>query len=96
MAVEYLRVYALCSPLTTAMFAMDNFLRISGFIRGSLALNILMSVLCAGFELVFLGVFGWGVWAAALAGSLAWVSVCSSLHPLPARKICAAFYTSAF
>lgn len=47
MAVEYLRVYALCSPLTTAMFAMDNFLRISGFIRGSLALNILMSVLCA-------------------------------------------------
>ena len=70
MAVEYLRVYALCSPLTTAMFAMDNFLRISGFIRGSLALNILMSVLCAGFELVFLGVFGWGVWAAALAGSL--------------------------
>lgn len=70
MAVEYLRVYALCSPLTTAMFAMDNFLRISGFLRGSLALNILMSVLCASFELFFLGVMGWGVWAAALAGSL--------------------------
>lgn len=74
MAVQYLRVYALLSPLTTCMFAMDNFLRISGFIRGSLALNILMSVLCAGLELLFLGVFGWGVWAAASA----WASVCSS------------------
>lgn len=61
MAVQYLRVYALLSPLTTCMFAMDNFLRISGFIRGSLALNILMSVLCAGLELLFLGFFGWGV-----------------------------------
>lgn len=82
MAVEYLRVYALCSPLTTAMFAMDNFLRISGFIRGSLALNILMSVLCAGFELVFLGVFGWGVWAAALAGSLG-MGVCVLIAYIP-------------
>ena len=82
MAVEYLRVYALCSPLTTAMFAMDNFLRISGFIRGSLALNILMSVLCAGFELVFLGVFGWGVWATALAGSLG-MGVCVLIAYIP-------------
>ena len=82
MAVEYLRVYALCSPLTTAMFAMDNFLRISGFIRGSLALNILMSVLCAGFELIFLGVFGWGVWAAALAGSLG-MGVCVLIAYIP-------------
>lgn len=81
-AVEYLRVYALCSPLTTAMFAMDNFLRISGFIRGSLALNILMSVLCAGFELIFLGVFGWGVWAAALAGSLG-MGVCVLIAYIP-------------
>jgi Na+-driven multidrug efflux pump len=28
MAVEYVRVYALTSPLTTMMFALDNFLRI--------------------------------------------------------------------
>lgn len=82
MAVQYLRVYALLSPLTTCMFAMDNFLRISGFIRGSLALNILMSVLCAGFELIFLGVFGWGVWAAALAGSLG-MGVCVLIAYIP-------------
>lgn len=76
MAVEYLRVYALCSPLTTAVFALDNYLRISGFIRGSMWLNILMSVLCGGLEYLFLGVFGWGVWAAALAGSLG-MSICA-------------------
>ncbi len=82
MAVQYLRVYALCSPLTTCMFAMDNFLRISGFIHGSLALNILMSVLCGGLELLFLGMFGWGVWAAALAGSLG-MGICVLIAYVP-------------
>ena len=35
LAVQYLRVYALCSPVTTIIFAVDNFLRICGYIRGS-------------------------------------------------------------
>lgn len=82
MAVEYLRVYALCSPLTTCVFALDNFLRISGFIRGSMALNILMSVLCGGLEFFFLGICGWGVWAAALAGSLG-MSICAIIAYVP-------------
>ena len=30
LALQYLRVYALCSPLTTIIFAVDNYLRISG------------------------------------------------------------------
>ena len=42
LAVQYIRVYALCSPVTTIVFAMDNFLRICGYIRGSMFLNILM------------------------------------------------------
>ncbi len=67
LAVQYLRVYALCSPFTTITFALDNFLRISGFIRGSMTMNILMSALSAGLEFLFLGVLGWGIWAAALA-----------------------------
>ena len=44
LAVQYIRVYAICSPVTTIVFAMDNFLRICGIIRGSMYLNILMSV----------------------------------------------------
>ena len=45
LAVSYLRVYALCSPVTTIVFATDNYLRISGRVRTSMALNIVMSVL---------------------------------------------------
>ena len=67
LAVRYLRVYAISSPVTTIVFAMDNFLRISGMIRGSMMLNIIMSVISAGLEFLFLGILGWGIWAAALA-----------------------------
>ena len=67
LAVQYLRVYALCSPVTTIIFAVDNYLRICGYIRGSMGLNIFMSIVSAGLEFLFLGVFHWGIWAAALA-----------------------------
>lgn len=67
LAVQYLQVYALSSPLTTIIFAVDNYLRICGYIRGSMILNILMSGLSAVLEFLFLGVFHWGIWSAALA-----------------------------
>ena len=66
-AAQYLRVYALCSPLTTIIFAVDNYLRICGYIRGSMWLNILMSALSAVLEFIFLGVLDFGIWGAALA-----------------------------
>lgn len=67
LAVQYMRVYAICSPITTIVFAMDNYLRICGKIRKSMSLNILMSALSAGFEILFLGIFRFGIWGAALA-----------------------------
>lgn len=67
MAVEYMRVYAICSPVTTIVFAMDNYLRICSKIRRSLALNILMAVIGAALEFTFLFIFKWGIWGAALA-----------------------------
>lgn len=67
LAVQYVRVYALCSPLTTVVFALDNYLRISGQVRLSMWLNVLMSALTAALEFVFLFVLRWGVWGAALA-----------------------------
>ena len=73
-AAQYLRVYALCSPLTTIIFAVDNFLRICGQIRGSMFLNIFMSVFTAALEFTFLAVFGFGVWGAALATCLGMVT----------------------
>ncbi len=66
-AVEYMRVYALCSPVTTIIFAVDNYLRICGKIRGSMILNLVMSVLTAVLELLFLGVLHMSIGGAALA-----------------------------
>ena len=66
LAVAYLRVYALCSPVTTIVFAMDNYLRICGKVRGSMLLNILMSVLSAALEFLFLFVLDLGIIGAAL------------------------------
>ena len=67
LAVEYLRVYALCSPVTTIVFAMDNYLRICGKIRTSMFLNIFMSVISAVLEFVFLYFFKMSIGGAALA-----------------------------
>ena len=75
-AVSYLRVYALCSPLTTIVFAMDNYLRICGKIRFSMFLNILMSVMIAGLEFVFLYYLHFGIWGAALATCIG-MAVCA-------------------
>lgn len=70
LGTQYLRVNALCSPITTAVFAIDNYLRICGVIRGSLIMNVCMSLLCMGLEFLFLYVFKFGVWGAALATAL--------------------------
>ena len=87
-AVSYLRVYALCSPLTTIVFAMDNYLRICGQIRGSMYLNILMSALSAILEFLFLGVLGFGIWGAALATCLG-MMICAliALYPFLRGKL---------
>ena len=50
LAADYLRVYALCSPATTIIFAMDNYLRICGTNPRSMFLNIFMSALTAVLE----------------------------------------------
>lgn len=99
LAVQYLRVYALCSPLTTIIFAVDNFLRICGYIRGSLFINLLMSIMSAVLEFLFLGVFRWGIWAAALA-TCSGMFICAAIAFLPflrgkaALKFCRPHFTA--
>ncbi|HIU74856.1 MAG TPA: polysaccharide biosynthesis C-terminal domain-containing protein [Candidatus Pelethocola excrementipullorum] len=82
MSTQYLRVYAACSPITTIVFAMDNYLRICGKIRFSMILNILMSVASAVFEFLFLYVFRFGIWGAALATCLG-MFLCAVLAFIP-------------
>ena len=76
LAVAYLRVYALCSPVTTIVFAMDNYLRICGKVRGSMLLNILMSILSAALEFFFLFVMDLGITGAAL-GTCSGMIICA-------------------
>lgn len=73
-AVDYIRVYALCSPVITSVFAMDNYLRISGKIKMSMWLNIIMSFSIAVLEFVFLFVCKMSVWGAALANCICMIS----------------------
>ncbi len=70
LAVQYIRVYALFSPLITAGFALDNYLRISGKTKFGMWLSITVSIVTALLEFVFLFVFKFDIWGAALASCL--------------------------
>ena len=65
-AVDYLRTYACFSPFTTMVFAMDNYLRICGKIKGSLIMNIAMAACSVVFEVFFLIILKGGIASAAL------------------------------
>lgn len=79
---QYLQVYALASPLTTMIFAVDNFLRICGKIKTSIALNIVMSILILGLEYLCLAVFRMGISGSALAVS-AGMFICTLIALYP-------------
>lgn len=82
LAARYLRVYAVCSPVTTIVFAMDNYLRICGKIRFSMFLNIFMSAMSAGLEALFLFVFRTDIRGAALGTCLS-MAACAVIAAAP-------------
>ena len=69
-SVRYLRTAALCSPLAAIFFAVDNYLRISGFVKTSMVINIICNLLTLGLLTVFLLVCNMDVVGSALATSL--------------------------
>ena len=86
-AVRYLRTVALCSPLASIFFAMDNYLRISGFVKTSMAINICQNLLTLGLLTFFLLACDMDVVGAALATS---ISMCCAsfvaMLPFIAKK----------
>lgn len=82
MATQYLRVYAAFAPITTIVFAVDNYLRICEKVRYSMIVNILMSVFSIILEFLFLFVFRMDIWGAALATCLSMV-VCAAIALFP-------------
>ena len=81
-SVKYLRTYALCSPLTTVFFAMDNYLRISGYIKTSMVINILCNLCTLGLLTLFLFGFHMDVSGSALATCIS-MCLCSFVAMAP-------------
>ena len=69
-SMEYIRVYAVFSPLIIVYFAADNYLRICGKQNYSMALNIATSVLNIVLDFLLLVVWKQGVWAAAFTSCI--------------------------
>ena len=81
-AVRYLRTVALCSPLSAIFFAMDNYLRISGWVKTSMIINIASNLLTLGLLAFFLLGCHMDVVGSALAVSVA-MCVCSVVAMIP-------------
>ncbi len=81
-AVRYLRTVALCSPLAPIFFAMDNYLRISGYVKTSMVINIFCNLLTLGLLSFFLLVCGMDVVGSALATSIS-MCTCAVIALLP-------------
>jgi len=81
-SVRYLRTAALCSPLSAIFFAMDNYLRISGFVKTSMAINIGSNLLTVGLLTFFLLGCKMDVVGSALATSLS-MSTCALIAMVP-------------
>ena len=81
-SVKYLRTCALCSPLAALFFAMDNYLKISGYVKTSMVINIGCNLLTLGLLSFFILVCEMDVVGSALAVSIS-MSVCSIVAMIP-------------
>lgn len=81
-SMRYLRTVALCSPLTTIFFAMDNYLRISGYVKTSMAINVCSNIATLGFLTLFLIGLKMDVVGSALATSIS-MCLCSIVAMIP-------------
>ena len=82
LAVAYLRICAVLGPLANLVFAMDNFLRISGFVRGSMLLNLFMSCLQIGMVTLLVAVLKLGLIGSALAVNIGFC-ICAVIALIP-------------
>ena len=81
-AVRYLQTYALCGPITTIFFAMDNYLRICGFVKTSMFINIGCNAGTLGFLTLFLLVLKMDVVGSALATCIS-MCICAIVCLIP-------------
>ena len=82
LAVKYLRICAVLGPVANPVFAMDNYLRISGFVRGSMLLNLFMSAIQIGLLILFVAVWKLELVGSALAVNLGFC-ICAVIALIP-------------
>ena len=82
LSVRYLRLNAMFCPFTSLIFSMDNYLRVCGFVRGSMLLNIFMSLLQIAFLTLFVAILRWELLGAGLAINLG-MACCAVLALIP-------------
>jgi len=82
LAITYLRICALMGPTSNLVFAMDNFLRISGFVRGSMLLNLFMSALQICMVILLVAVLKLGLVGSALAINIGFTT-CTFIALIP-------------
>lgn len=80
--VRYLRTFALCTPLATVFFATDNYLRISGYVKTSMIINIVSNLLTVGLLAFFLLGCHMDVVGSALATSIS-MAACAVAAMVP-------------
>ncbi len=81
-AARYTRTYAVFSPFTTLFFAMDNYLRISGFVKTSMVINVASNFGTIGLLILFLLVMEMDVVGSAMAACIS-MCCCSMAALLP-------------
>jgi len=81
-SMRYLRTCALCSPLAAIFFAMDNYLRISGYVKTSMVINVCSNIGTLGLLTFFLIGLDMDVVGSALATSLS-MCICSIVAMIP-------------
>lgn len=81
-SVRYLRTCALCSPLSSIFFAMDNYLRISGYVKTSMIINVCSNLATLGLLTFFLIGLNMDVVGSALATSVS-MCLCSIVAMVP-------------
>lgn len=81
-SVRYLRTCALCSPLSSIFFAMDNYLRISGYVKTSMVINVCSNIATLGLLTFFLIGLDMDVVGSALATSIS-MCLCSFVAMIP-------------
>lgn len=67
LSTQYMQIFALFAPATMLSFALDNYLRICGKTFYSMIVNIIIALSNIILDWLFIVVFGWGLFSAALA-----------------------------